>query len=156
MTIICRYIFLQFWLEQHFASTIYVNFAICIYHISSKSRCSEILFQDSVWCGDNSRAARFRGWRLQRSTRTRAYTPSIISLFVSTCNARVHTYIAGDPLPYSEISRAAFIGMSMQKHAARFWGRRNFEVRRDFKEIRYAKMVQGRLFYTAIIIADVG
>ena len=154
MTIICRYVFLQFWLKQHFASTICVNFAICIYRISSKSRHSEILFQGSVWCGNNSRAARFRGWRLQRSTRTHAYTPSIISLFVSMCNARAHTYIAGDPLPCGEISRAAFIGMSMQKHVARFRRQRDFKVWWDFKEIRYAETVLGQLnlmFYTDII-----
>ena len=40
------------------------------YRISSKSCHGEILFQGSVWCGDNSRAARFQGRRLQRSTRT--------------------------------------------------------------------------------------
>ena len=68
-------------------------------------------------------------------------------------------YIVGDPLPCGEISRVAFTGISMQKHAARFRGRRDFEVRRDFKEIRYVEMVQGRLnlmFYTAVIIAHVG
>ena len=107
------------------------------YRISSKSRRGEILFQGSVWCGDNSRAARFRGWHLQRSTRTCAYMPSIISLFVCMYNVRAHMYIAGDPLPCSKISRVAFIGMSMQKHAARFRGRRDFEVQRDFEEIRY-------------------
>ena len=40
------------------------------HRISSKSRHSEILFQGSVWCGDNSSMARFRGWHLQRLTRT--------------------------------------------------------------------------------------
>ena len=45
-----------------------------IYRISSKSRRGGILFQGSVWCGDNSRAARFRGRRLQRSTRTRVHS----------------------------------------------------------------------------------
>ena len=62
-------------------------------------------------------------------------------------------YTAGDPLPCGEISRAAFIGMSMHKRAVRFQGWWDFEVR------RYAEMVQGRLnlmFYTAIIIAHVG
>ena len=44
------------------------------YHIFSKSRRSGILFQGSVWCGDNLRAARFRGRRLQRSTRTRVHS----------------------------------------------------------------------------------
>ena len=161
MTIICRYIFTQFWLKQHFAITICVNFVICICCISSKSRRGEILFQSSVWCGDNLRAARFWGWRLQRSTCTRVYTPLIIhvSLFVSTCNARVHTYTAGNPLPCGEISRVVFIGMSMQKHVVRFRGQQDFEVRRDFKEIWYAEMIQGRLnlmFYTSIIIAHVG
>ena len=39
--------------------------------------------------------------------------------------ARAHTYIAVDPLPCSEISSVAFIGMICLK------------VRRDFEEIRY-------------------
>ena len=47
---------------------------IAIYRISSKSRRGEILFQGSVWCGDNSRAARFRGRRLQRSIRTHVHS----------------------------------------------------------------------------------
>ena len=37
----------------------------------------EILFQGLVWCGDNSRAVRFRGWYIQRSTRACTYTASI-------------------------------------------------------------------------------
>ena len=45
-----------------------------VYRISSKSRRGEILFQGSVWCGDNSRAARFRGRRLQRSIRTHVHS----------------------------------------------------------------------------------
>ena len=44
------------------------------YRISSKSRCGGILFQGSIWCGDNSRVARFRGRHLQRSTRTRLHS----------------------------------------------------------------------------------
>ena len=36
-------------------------------------------------------------------------------------------YIPGDPLPCSEISRAAIIGLSLQKHAVRFQGQRDFE-----------------------------
>ena len=43
------------------------------YRISSKPRHGGILFQGSVWCGDNSRAARFRGRCLQRSTCTRVH-----------------------------------------------------------------------------------
>ena len=39
------------------------------YRISSKSRCGEILFQGSIWGGDNSRAARFRRRRLKRLKR---------------------------------------------------------------------------------------
>ena len=34
-------------------------------------------------------------------------------------------------------ARAAFIGMSWQTNAAAFRGRQDFEVRRDFEEIRY-------------------
>ena len=58
------------------------------------------------------------------------YTDSIISLFVHTYDAHVHTYmyIAGDPLPCGKISSAAFnTGMSLQKHAAKFQGQRDFE-----------------------------
>ena len=51
------------------------------YRISSKSRRGEILFQGSVWCGDNSRAARFRGRRLQRSIRTHVHIQSIALAF---------------------------------------------------------------------------
>ena len=36
-------------------------------------------------------------------------------------------YIADDPLPCGEISMAAFIGMSVQKHAARFRGQQDFK-----------------------------
>ena len=39
-------------------------------HISQKSCHNEIILQGSVWCGNNSRVVRFRGWHLQRSTRT--------------------------------------------------------------------------------------
>ncbi|MCG8623652.1 MAG: hypothetical protein MJE68_16870 [Proteobacteria bacterium] len=48
----------------------------------------------------------------------------------------MHTEIAVDPLPCGEISRAAFIGTSWQINVATFRGRRKFEVRRDFEEIR--------------------
>ena len=54
--------------------------------------------------------------------RIRAYTPLIISLLVYMYNVRAHMYIAGDPLPCGEISRTAFFGISMQKHAVRFKG----------------------------------
>ena len=40
------------------------------HRISSKFHRSEILFQGSIWCSDNSRAARFWGWCLQRLIRT--------------------------------------------------------------------------------------
>ena len=50
-----------------------------------------------------------------------------------------HTYIAGDPLPCGYISRAAFIGMSLQKHVARFRGQRDIKVRQDFEEIQYTQ-----------------
>ena len=54
------------------------------------------------------------------------YRASMISLFACMYSARAHTYmlILADPLPRSEISRAVFIGMSWQKHVARFRGRR--------------------------------
>ena len=55
-------------------SKLYHIFNEVVYRISSKSRRGEILFQGSVWCGDNSRAARFRGRRLQRSIHTLVYS----------------------------------------------------------------------------------
>ena len=51
------------------------------------------------------------------------------SIISRTYNACAHTYIAGDPLPCGEISRAAFIGMISEKHAAIFRGWWDFEVR---------------------------
>ena len=46
-----------------------------VFRISSKSHRGEILFQGSIRCGDNSRAARFRGGRhLQRSTCTHVHS----------------------------------------------------------------------------------
>ena len=61
-----------------------------------------------------------------------------IHSFKNKCmyNRCVHTCISVDPLPCSEISRAVFFGMSLQKHAVTFRGQRDFEVWRDFKEIR--------------------
>ena len=67
---------------------------------------------------------------------TRAHTALIISLFVCMYNACAHMYIAVDPLPFGEISRAAFIGKSLQKHVATYRGRQGFEVRQDFEEIQ--------------------
>ena len=55
-----------------------------------------------------------------------AYT-AIMCLFVCTYNSRAHTYIDVDPVPCSEISRVAFIGISCLKYAATFRGRRDFE-----------------------------
>ena len=68
-----------------------------------------------------------------RDRHARAYTASIISLFV--CK-RAHMEIAVDPLPCNEISRATFIGTSWLIDAATFQGQRGFEVRRQFEEIR--------------------
>ena len=54
---------------------------------------------------------------------------------------RVRLYFAyfesDDPFPCGEISWAAFVGTNLLIGAARFRGRRDFEVRRDFEEIRY-------------------
>ena len=90
-------------------------------------------------------AATIRGWLdfeggVYRDQHARAQTDSIISLFVCMYKVRAHTYIAVDPLPFSEISRAVFIGKSLQKHVATFQGRRDFEVRRDFEEIQYINL----------------
>ena len=68
----------------------------------------------------------------------RAYTASIISLFVCTYNARVHADIVIDPVPCGEISRAAFIGMLLAEICGDILRGRDFEVRREFEEIRYS------------------
>ena len=75
-------------------------------------------------------AATIQGWLdfeggVYRDRHARVYAASIISLFVCTYSA--HMYIPGDPLPCSEISRVAIIGLSLQKHAVRFQGQRDFE-----------------------------
>ena len=49
----------------------------------------------------------------------------------------LNMYIAVDPLPYGEISRVAFIGISWKKHAATYQVRWDFEVWQDIKEIWY-------------------
>ena len=66
------------------------------YQISSKSRCGEILCQGLIWCVNNSRVA-------STDQHARAYTASIISLFVCTYNAHMHTHTAIDPLLCSDI-----------------------------------------------------
>ena len=50
-------------------------------------------------------------------------------------------YIADDPLPCGQISRAVFITMSLQKHAATFQGWWDFEVWRHFEETRYVSLL---------------
>ena len=65
------------------------------YRISSKSHHGEILFRGPVWCNDNSRVARFRGWLdfvggVYRDQHACSYTASIISLFVYACIMHVH------------------------------------------------------------------
>ena len=62
--------------------------------------------------------ARFQGQSLQR-WHACVYTASIISLLIRTYNAHMYTHVPVDPLPCSEILRAAFIEMSWQKHAAK-------------------------------------
>ena len=56
-------------------------------------------------------------------------------MYAHTMHVCLNMYIAVDPLPYGEISRVAFIGISWKKHAAAFQGWRNFEVQLDFEEI---------------------
>ena len=73
-----------------------------------------------------------------RDRYTHAYTTPIISLLYARI-MRMHIRInVVDPLPCREISRATFVGM---KHVARFQGQRDFEVRRDFEEIRYIDVI---------------
>ena len=68
------------------------------------------------------------------------YTAPIISLlYARIMHVRIRINVV-DPLPCGKISRAAFIGMSWQKHAVTFRGWWDFEVRRDFEEIRYRYM----------------
>ena len=71
-----------------------------------------------------------------RERYARVYTAPIISLlYARMMRVRIRINVV-DPLPCGKISRAAFIGMNWQKHAARFRGWRDFEVRRDIEEIR--------------------
>ena len=74
------------------------------YHISSKSRCSEILFQGPVWCSDNLRAA-------SAEINKCGVDNQHCSPFVCMNNTHAHHIIAVDPLPCSEILRVAFIWM---------------------------------------------
>ena len=70
-----------YWLLQYMREVL-CNITTCtshlesfpIYRISSKYRHGEISFQSPVWCGNNSRAARFQGQRLQRSVCTCAHS----------------------------------------------------------------------------------
>ena len=56
-------------------------------------------------------------------------------------NARAHTCIVVDPLSCSDISHAAFIGVSRQKQVVTFQRRWNFEVQQDFEEVWYFDVV---------------
>ena len=121
-----------------------------LYHISSKSHRGEILFPGPVWCGDNSRAARFRGQHLQRSACTCAHSfnNKPICMHINNIVMSMHIHVeAVDPLPCSEILRVAFIGMSWQKRAVTFRGQWDFEVWRDFEEIWYLPSLLRLWFY---------
>ena len=63
-------------------------------------------------------AATIQRWPLQRSIHTRT-APIISLLYARIMRVRIRINIV-DPLPCGEISGAAFIGMSWQKHAATF------------------------------------
>ena len=82
----------------------------------------------------------------------RAYIASDRCLFVCMCNVHAHVYIVVELLPYSEILRVAFIETSEQEHAVTFQGQRDFEVRRDFEEIRYS----AEYFCNAKVVAGLG
>ena len=111
-----------------------LNYSPCVhnwkywsYCNSLKSRCGKILFQGPVWCGDNHRAARFRGWHLQRLTHTRVCSFNNEPTCMYVYNVRVHTYIVDDPLPCH--GRYLFSGICDNilraagfQGAARFWG----------------------------------
>ena len=76
----------------------------------------------SPWQDFISRCCTMR-WQFEssiyRDRHARAYTASIVSLFVYTYNVRARTYIVVNPVPYGNISRA----MGFQG-AARFRGNR--------------------------------
>ena len=98
------------------------------YRISSKSCRGEILFQGSVWCGDNSRAA---STEINTQARTQLQ-------YLYARKMRVHIRkLLSIPYHAARFRGAVFIGTSWQIDAARFRGRREFEVRRDFEEIQY-------------------
>ena len=68
-------------------------------------------------------AVTIRGWLdfeggVYRDQHAHTYTASVINLFICTYNACAHTLL------------------STLYHAARFQGQRDFEVQRDFEEIR--------------------
>ena len=67
----------------------------------------------------------------------------MMSLFVCTYNACARAFIVVDPVPCGDILRVVFIRMCWLKYAATFQGRRDFEVWRDFEEIRYANYIPG-------------
>ena len=73
--------------------------------------------------------ARFRGRRLQRLTHMciQSFNNKPICMHVKCICA--YTYIADNPLPCSEISRAAFFETSWQMDAATFRGQLDFEMR---------------------------
>ena len=90
----------------------------CIYHISSNLAAARFYFKAPFGATTIRGQLDFKGGVYRNQ------------------HARVRIHImAVDLLPCGEISRAAFIGMSWQKHAATFRGQRDFEVRRDFEEI---------------------
>ena len=115
---------------------------VCTYNACART----YIAVDPLPCGEISRAA-FIGKSLQKHAarfrgqcrHARAQTASIITIciYICTYNVLAHTYIAVNPLPCGKILRAAFIRKSLQKHAAKFRGRQDFEVRQDFEEIQY-------------------
>ena len=83
-----------------------------IYSISSKSRCSEILVQGYVQCGNISKAARnqwFEG-NIYRVHPTHGFDHQLCSSVVCTNIAPcAYKNLAVNPLPCSEISRGVII-----------------------------------------------
>ena len=80
----------------------------------------------------------FEGGEISRAATSPLTRLAPAHSIVQIVRVRLHSayFESDDPFPRGEISRAAFIGTNLLIGAARFRGQRDFEVRRDFEEIR--------------------
>ena len=64
-----------------------------------------------------------------------------ICMHIHVYNACAHTHYSWRSFTMQRDFEGDIIGMSLQKHATTFRGRRDFEVQRDFKEIWHLNVV---------------